>query len=269
MADVEDTTVVATEDTGLSNEAQASENDDVNLEDMDITFNDLEESEEDEAATESTKEETSEEAVVETEAVAEVTEEAKGEDTDPEAERKRFNAEMAKQRIAEKQAREAALEAQQALEAERLQNYLAEAEGDDEEYIQRQRNIEAYKLQNERAELNAERLQIGIDKALANIDLFRTGSDVAKRQLMESLDEFEATQVVKNQFGKPIEVKSDVYQYLVKKADSIRELTQAGAVQEAKTKEQTNARTITPPSRAPREPKVDKDLADFDSAIGW
>jgi hypothetical protein len=262
------------EDTGLSEAEQPAEETD--LESDELTFEDLVgKSEDDEAATESTEDEQSEEPdVTEAEVVEESQEtdteaEAEGEDTDPEAERKRFNAEMAQRRIAEKKAREEAQEAKQALEAERLQRYLSEAEGDDELLAERQREVQTYQIQVERANLNAQRLELGIEKALAEIDLFKTGSQAIRDELLNSLDEFERYNVVKDNQGRPIEVKGDVYQHLVKKADSIRKLTQAGAVLEAETRNQAKARAITPPTRTPKAPKTNKDLDDFDRAIGW
>ena len=257
------------EDTGLSEAEQPAEETD--LESDELTFEDLVgKSDDDEAATESTEDEQSEEPDV-TEVSDEQSEdtEAEGEDTDPEAERKRFNAEMAQRRIAEKKAREEAQEAKQALEAERLQRYLSEAEGDDELLAERQREVQTYQIQVERANLNAQRLELGIEKALAEIDLFKTGSQAIRDELLNSLDEFERYNVVKDQQGRPIEVKGDVYQHLVKKADSIRKLTQAGAVLEAETRNQAKARAITPPTRTPKAPKTNKDLDDFDRAIGW
>lgn len=264
MADVVDTPVEEVEDTGLSEATQASEDDDVELEDMDVSINDLEdsESEEDEAATESTEDEPSES---EDEEQSEQSE-AEGGDTDPEAERKRFNAEMAQRRIAEKQARQEADEAKNALETERLQNYLAQAEDDDELYAERQKEVETYRFQQQKAELNAEKLELGVERAMTDIDLFRNGSDAAKKLLLEALDDFEAYNIVKDKQGRPIEVKGDVYQTLVKKANSIKELTQAGAVLEAKSKEHAKARAITPPTRTPKTPKTDTDLEAFDKA---
>ena len=259
------------EDTGLSEAEQPAEETD--LESDELTFEDLVgKSEDDEAATESTEDEQSEESTVQEAEVVEESDteaEAEGEDTDPEAERKRFNAEMAQRRIAEKKAREEAQEAKQALEAERLQRYLSEAEGDDELLAERQREVQTYQIQVERANLNAQRLELGIEKALAEIDLFKTGSQAIRDELLNSLDEFEHYNVVKDNQGRPIEVKGDVYQHLVKKADSIRKLTQAGAVLEAETRNQAKARAITPPTRTPKAPKTNKDLDDFDRAIGW
>lgn len=280
---VVDTPIENAEDTGLSDAAQTSTDNDVDLEDMDITFDDLvdgdSDEEDDSAATEVSEAEQSEEADGEDEAdEADSTETqvADAEDTtenvDAEAERKRFNDEMAKRRIAEREAREAERQAKAALEAEHIRQYLAEAEGDPEEEALRKVNVEAYRLQQERAAINAERLQVGIDKALANetvMSIFKHGSDAAKRELLEALDEFEQTRVTKDAQGNPLQVNGDIYKTLVKKAESIRELTQAGAVQEAKTKDKAREKTITPPTRAPKQPKADAEIDAFDKAFGF
>lgn len=259
----QDTPVV--EDTNVPEPADTT-NDDVALEDIEISLDDEEDNEEEspasEEATEEVVEEAEEEAEEQSEAEPEATEEP--EVIDPETERKRFNDEMAKQRIAEREAKQQAKQAQAALEAERLQNYLAEAQDDADEYARRELNIEAYKIQQERANLNAERLEVGIDKAITGIDLFRTGSPAVKEELLSAVDEFEDMYVVKDQAGNPIEVKADLNQFLQKKADSIKRLIQEGAASEAKTKEMVKARTMATPSRAPKQVKADPDIDAFD-----
>lgn len=280
---VPNTPIEDAKDTGLSDATQAASDDDVELEDMTDSWDDFDDDSgdnEEAAATEESKSEQSKEDDVSEEESDEESEESEDEDdsseskdeggdTDPEAERKRFNDEMAKRRIAEREAREAEHRAKEALEAERIKQYLADAEGDPEEVAKRQLEIESYRLQQERAQMNAERLQIGIDKALANetvSKILNGASDAAKNELLSTLDDFERYQVVKDKQGNPIRVDGDVYQTLVKKAESIRQLTQAGAVQEAKTKEKARARTITPPTRAPKESPVDPELEAFDKA---
>jgi hypothetical protein len=255
----------ATEDTGLSTEAEPLEDDGVDIEDVEASFDEeaSSDSEPAEAATEAKEEEPAPETDNEPEE-AQAEPEAKEEDTDSEAERKRYNDEMAKRRIAEREAREQARQAQQTLEAERLQNYLAEAGNDEEEYNRRQLDVEAYRLQQQKAELNAERLQVGIDKAIANIDLFRTGSPAVKEELLNALDDFERYNVTKDKAGNYLEVKGDVYQYLTRKAESIKRLTQEGAVSEAKTKQNVKAKTLQVPSRTPKPAKVDPDVDAFD-----
>lgn len=271
--DEDNSPVEATEDTGLSEEAQTSTDDDVAMEDMEFTEEQLigdddSDTEENEAATESTEvEQSTEEDGAEEQSEAE---ESDKPDTAPiniEAERKRFNDDMAKQRIAEREAREEARKAKEALEAEHLRNYLAEAEGDDQELAARQLNVEAYRLQQEKSNLIQDRLAVDVDKAVSSIDLFQSGTPAEKKALLKAVETFEAMHVKKDERGNLLSVDGNLYQYLQKEADSIRELTQSGAVKEAKTKESAKARTITPPTRAPKQ-KVDKDLDDFDRAFG-
>jgi len=262
------------EDTGLSEAVETVDND-VELEDIEISFDDVEDTDTEEAATESEEEvtpsTTEEETVEETEPEVEeekseeaTDEEPEAVELDPIAERKRFNDEMAKQRIAEREARAEAKRAQEALEATHIQNYLAEARDDPEEFAQRELNVEAYKLQQERISLNAEKLQVGIDKALASIDIFVSGTDAAKEEMLAALDEFEAQYVVKDSQGRPVEVKGDVLAHLQKKAASIRKLQQDGATRQAKSKDEVKSRTVATPSRTPKQPKVDSDLEGFD-----
>lgn len=279
MADVVETPVAAEEvvDTPVEATEEAESSKDAD----ELTLADLDTEDEDESprSEESESEEVADEAEEQSEASAE--EESQDEpeadqsdktdtaDTvDVEAERKRFNDEMAKQRIAEKRARQEAAEARRQLEQERIQSYLAEAEGDAEELAFRQTAVERYQLQQERAELNRERLAVSLDRAVAEIDIFRNGTDVQKKYLLKAVDLFEAQHVKKDEQGNPLEVTADLYQFLQKEADSIRELTQDGAVREAKTKENVKARTITTPTRTPKL-KVDKDLEDFDNAFNY
>lgn len=270
----EDTSVV--QDAGPSEPIETVD-DNVALEDIEISFDDAEDDTDEEAATESEEVEPASdpepEAVEEKEPEAEsepeksedpADEEPEAAEIDPVAERKRFNDEMAKQRIAERQAREEARQAREALEATQLENYLAEVRDDPEEFAQRQLDVEAYKLQEDRINLNAEKLQVSIDKALSNIDLFSTGTPAVKERLLRAIDDFEANNVTKDAKGRPVEVKGDLLQHLQKEAASIRDLLQEGAVQQTKSKEKTKSKTLAPPSRSPKPVKTDPDLDGFD-----
>jgi len=257
--DVVDTSVSDEVDTSTNEEAQDTDTD---LEDMEISFEDGEEteesdeSEEEEPASESDKEEEEESAEdVESNDSKETEEEdTTSEEQGPsEEEIKRHNAEMAQRRIAEREARER-------LKEEAQKEYLEAAE-DDKDLALRQLQIDAY---NNKIESNSNKLQNGIDKAVANIDLFTKGSPEVKEELARSLDDFERMYVRYDQNGDPIEVKGDVFQYLQDKADSIKRLTGVGARQQIKDKSKTTARTQTPPSRAPKQPKSDPDIDAFD-----
>lgn len=256
----EDTTV--SEDTSTNEELQDT---DVDLEDDETSFEDQDDDETEEAddlgeaALEDTEpaesEEESNEDETEDEAEAEPDVEEKEVNTTSE-DVKKHNAEMAARRIAEKQAREQAKLAQQ-------QEYLQEAE-DDKDLALRQLQIEAY---NNRVDRNRSVLDSGIEKAVASIELFRDGSPEVKEELARRLEDFEAKYVKYDSNGDPIQVKGDVYAYLTNEADSIRRILSSGARQQVKAKTKAKARTETLPSRAPKEPKIDPDLAAFDEEV--
>jgi len=265
-----DTTV---EDTSVSEPStnEESQETETELEDMEISFDDVEDTDETEdlepedTDTEPLEsEEESEEDVEQTKETEESKdteeseessdEETKEEDTTSE-DTKKHNAEMAAKRIAEKQAKEKARQEQQ-------QKYLDEAE-DAKDLALRQLQIDAY---NNRVERVSNKLTNGIEKAVAGIDLFQTGPPEVKEALASSLEKFERMYVTYDSNGDPIDVKADVYEYLQTEADSIRRILNTGARNQVKAKEKAKARTETLPSRAPKEPKVDPDLAEFDKA---
>jgi hypothetical protein len=170
------------------------------------------------------------------------------------------NQEAAKRRVAEREARDKA-------KTEAQQKYLDEAE-DNRDLALRQLQIDAY---NNKVENNTSKLTNGIDKALANIDLFTKGTPAVQNRLLRALDMFEQTNVVKDENGDPIEVKGDVYQYLQEEADSIKELLGDGARQQEKSKQNQKSRTLTTPVKAPVKPKKDPMLDGFDEEVakGW
>lgn len=269
MTVIKDTADTTTEvvDTSTNEETQDTE---VSLEDDDFSFDDAadgeteesEESTEDEAATES-DEETDEESE-DDEGTQSQDDETKEEDTTSEEDKKSAAQEAFQQREADRKAKQ---EAQQALEVAQ-QDYLADAT-DDENLALRQLQVDAY---NNRVEGNLNKLENGIEKAVATIDLFQTGSAVVKKQLASSLDDFEARFVIRDSNGQPVQIKidpatgqkADVYKFLQSKAESIRELTGDGARQQQSAKKSAKARTDTIPTRTPKEPKIDPDLAAFD-----
>lgn len=265
MADEQ--SVEATE--ALAEEAQESpdlENltiDELGLDEEDDSQASEEESESGDSAEESESEEQSEDE----ESEADQSDKTDAAEEQSDADRKRFNDEMAKQRIAAKQAREEAAQARKELEDSQIQRYLDEA-GDESDLVERQAAVERYRLQQERSDLNRERLAVSLDRAVAEIDIFRSGTEVQKQYLLKAVDLFEAQHVKKDDKGNPIEVTGDLYSYLKTEAESIRELTQDGAAKEAKAKEKVRARTITPPTRAPKQ-KVNKDLEDFNRVFGF
>lgn len=248
--------------------------DDTSLEEMEFSFDDLadesteeteEQSEETEEETEAeeteedTQEESSEEEqeTEETEEQSEETEESEEKPADMSAdEQKRLNNEAAQRRIAERAKKEE-------LRNEAEKQYLEQAE-DDKDLALRQLQLDAY---NNKIERNSDKLKTGIDRALADIDLFRDGSPEVKEYLLQKVDDFEKQYVSYSSTGDPVEVKADVYEYLQKEADTIRRLVDVGARKNAVDKQKVKAKTIPRPSKTPKEPKVDPDLAAFDEEV--
>ena len=249
--------------------------DDTSLEEMDFSFDDLadesteeqseeetetEESEDEETQEEDPEEESTEESEEETEAQAdddteeETTEETK--ETKSADEQKRLNNEAAQRRIAERAKKEA-------LRKEAEQQYLEQAE-DDKDLALRQLQLDAY---NNKVERNSDKLKTGIDRALADIDLFRDGSPEVKEYLISKVDDFEKQFVTYSSTGDPVDVKADVYEYLQKEADTIRRLVDVGVRKNVTDKQKVKAKTIPRPSKTPKEPKVDPDLAAFDEEV--
>jgi len=251
---------------------------DTDLEDMEVSFDDVDDDETEEAddlgeseleldtepaeSEEESKEDEEQPEVEEsTDDSSEETDESSDEetteaDTTSEVDVKKHNAEMAAKRIADKQAREQA-------KIEQQQKYLEEAE-DNKDLALRQLQVDAY---NNRVEKHKNNLENGIEKAVSSIDLFKSGSPEVKEVLAQRLEDFERLYVDYDSNGDPVNVKGDVYEYLTKEADSIRKILNTGARSQVKAKDKAKARTDTLPTRAPKEPKVDPDLAAFDEEV--
>lgn len=266
----EDKSVVAEEAEIVADEAEASDDDDF----ADVDLSDIEDTSTEDEASAAESEESPEEDVAEEsepeeaeesqdEPEAEESEEAAEDDTpseSPEVAQKRYNDEMAKRRIAERQLQQE----RERREQENLERYLKEAEDDDVEYARRQQEIAQHQIMKERIALTSEKLQVGIDKALANIDLFKSGTPEQKEELAKRLDTFEALYVQKDQNGNFLSVNADVYQYLQNEADSIKKLSGIGARQQVKNKANEKARTLTRPVKTPKPVKADPELEGFD-----
>jgi len=262
MAD--DPSTDAAEDTSVLDDADTSTDDpEADLEAIEVEILDEPDDAKDEPEKESEESEDDAEETEEEEG-AEETEEKSEEETEsvetPEVESKALAAEAFKTREAERKLREE----QGKREDENLKRYLEEAGDDETERKERQLDVDGYNLQKERASITQEKLQVGIERAVGTIDLFQIGTDEQKEALAESLDDFEKMYVKTDKAGNPVEVTSDVYQHLLKKADSIRKLSEVGARQSRKDKSKAKTRTITPPSNKPKEAKVDPDMAAFD-----
>ena len=273
MADTTSTDTSTIEDTSTNEEDLLAE-----LEADDTSFDDVDDDDEAEGSDESdtdaeasaTEDEDDSDDDAEADAGDETDDSTESEETQPtqeqdqerilaEAERKRYNDEMARQRIAEKQAREQR-------KREEQQAYIEQAE-DQKDLALRQLQVEAY---NNKIENNTAKLQTSLERAVASIDLFRTGTPAVQQRLLRAVDQFESMHVVKDDNGDPIEVRGDVYQYLQDEANSIRELLGDGAKQQVTAKAKQKQRTLTPPVRTPKKPAVDPDLAAFDEeASSW
>ena len=264
--DAQDTSVSEVVAASTNEEAQATEADDTALEDIDISFDEAagdetdgtEDSEPETQDTEPATEEESEEDVEQPEA-----EEPEESSTESKEDIKRYNAEMAKRRIAEREAREA----KDQLEKQNLQRYLDDAGDDELERARRELDVQAHSILKDKAQLNADKLESGIERAVATIDLFRTGTPEVKEELARRLEDFEEKHVEYDKNGRPIKVTADVTEYLQKEAASIQRILKAGARTQSQAKNNAKARTDTLPTRAPREAKIDPDVQDFED--GW
>lgn len=193
---------------------------------------------------------------------------------DDEAERKRQNSEAAARRIEERdvQKAQAKLQSQvtyvqagandayqEAIDAGLTPNEAQVAAN--REATSRQTQVDTY---NNRIELATGRVQTGIDKAVASIDLFRTGTPKVKEELASALDDFEAMHVQRDANGDIVQVTGDVFQFLQKKAGSIKAIMAEGSQAQVSAKKKQKSRTFTKPTRTPKKPKGDPDLDGFD-----
>lgn len=259
---VEDTDTSATEENFDADEH-------IDLEDMEVTAEELQEIEspteelteeqtgtmEDETEKDTEAEESKEEAADESEVKPEDTPKEPSEE-----ERKAYNKMMAEKRIQEKQQREA-----KEAEIRQSQNdYITEAE-DEQVAAIRQLQVEAY---NTKVEGLTNKLTNGYQKAMADFKILSDPSPEIQAEIGDAIDAFQAKYVTIDSYGNPREVKADLYQYLQTKAQSIERLTQFGARKQVDSKAEEKSKAFTPPSRAPKEPKRDPELDAFWEASG-
>lgn len=260
------TSPVADEVASTPEAVDTSTNDDVELEDIEISLDDIEDDEsEEEAPASEESEESSEEDISEGEDTTETnTDESTDEsvkdtteeDTDSVEAIKKQNQEAYERRQAERQARQEA-------DRKAQEEYLSQAA--DEDDLQKRKNfIESYNLTEARITLNEDAIQVGIDKAFASIDLMRDKR--YSEEFAKALDEFEQVYMVRDKNGRPVEVRKDVFTHLQDKADSIRRIQGVGELKGKQDEVKQKAKTLLPPSRTPKEAKVDQDIADFDKA---
>lgn len=270
---VEDTTTEATtvaEDTSTNEDTQDTE--DVSLEDVEISFDedddDTEESDDDTEESAPTETESPEESEDDADESEDTTEDDSQDEEVPEQTDAQKAEDLAKQAY---EARKAARQAQAEAEAVRkraeeanIERYLQEAAGDEVELARREIDVQNYRLKEKTIDLNTQALQTDLMRAVNDISLFKTGSDAVKNRLLRAVDQFEASFVVKDDKGRPLEIKGDIHQYLQQEAESIQELLGDGARIQDKSKTKQKSRTMTPPAKAPKQTKSDPMLDGFD-----
>lgn len=240
---------------------------DVSIEDIEIPMEDLED-EDDE-----TEEPEVEEPVKEVTTEEEPEDDGGEEQSEPEEESEEepqpgesddTASDVAQKAFQEREERRKAKEAEQLKQKEEDQHeYLQDAE-DDKDLALRQLQVNAY---NQTIKTNKTDLQSGLNRAIADIDLIRNGTPEQQEAIVKRVDLFEKLYVTYDSNQDPIRVDGDLYQFLKEEADIIDNLSKVGARKEKKAKADTKARTFNSPSKKPPEPKVDEDLADFDTEM--
>jgi hypothetical protein len=188
-----------------------------------------------------------------------------------EEERKRHNDEMAKARIAEREARQQAEETKRVAREAELERYLKEAEHDEDELAQRKLDVREYRLKERQVQINSQALETEVTNAYNSIALFKTGTPAVQARLLRALDAFEASNIVKDNDGRPLEVKGSIYKYLQDEANAIareQEELRAELLSTRSTdKAKQSRRTTTIPSKAPQKKDKDPGQDAFDEEI--
>lgn len=222
-------------------EIDGSDEDDSTEEEQDVANSDDDSDSETESESDDTNDESTDDS--------EVAEETQSD----EEKQKQANREFAERRIQEKKQKQAQLKDSQ-------QEYVAQAEDEKDEAL-RQLQVDAY---NNKVESNTNKLTNGYERAIKDFEILSDSSPEIKAEVDKAIDDFQALHVELNALGDPVDVREDLYSFLQKKADSIQKLTRIGARQETTAKAKSKSKTFTPPSRTPKEPKEDPDLAAFD-----
>lgn len=228
-------------------DTSTNDDSDISLEDIEVTPEELEELEDKD---EDEKEDTEPDQSKEDEESEEESEETGPSDEDKQ---KAFNREMAERRIQEKRAKDQN-------QTDRQQDYLSQAE-DDRDLALRQLQVEAY---NTKVEGNTNKLTNGYEKAMKDFDILNSTDPAIKAEVDAAIDAFQALSVTIDDFGNPSEIRGDLYSYLQNKADSISRLVGIHEANKKVSKSKEQSKIITPPSKAPKEAKVDPDLVAFD-----
>lgn len=269
--------VVDTDDTNL---------DDITWEDGDEVTETTEDTESDSAATDddTATEEESEDATEDdsSDAEADTTEDSSDEDaaasetdkTDQTAaEQQTKNQEAAQRRIAERQAREQAKSqaTQEALDQSYSNAYdqaINAGFDDNQARIQAAQALTLQQLQvdayNNRVMQVTNKVTADLNSAVTQIPEFKSDNPVIRDAMLAAVDKFEAMYVQKDANGDAVQVTGELLTFLQNEAETIRKLTGLGAQQQTQDKNTQKKRTLAPPSRTPKKPKVDPDLAAFD-----
>lgn len=266
MADDEstsiDTTAEEVVDTSVTSD-DAANDDDVELEDIEVDPSDIESNDdEEEADSDESSEDTESEADTEdepSEDEATSEEEAEPELSD-EDKQKQHNREMAERRIQEKQAREERIRAAQA-------EYVAEAANSEDPLTAAVRQLEV-QTYNNTVERNETLVKNEYQRAMNDFEVLRNPDPVVQQEINAAIDAFQAQYVQIDQFGNPVAVTGDLYATLQAKADSIEKLTGIRAQRQEQSKTKEKSKVLATPNRAPKQPKVDPDLAAFDEEAG-
>lgn len=221
--------------------------------------------ESDDEATEADSEDTTDEEQTDTE--------TSQKDQEAEAERQRRNDEAAQRRIAERQAREEAKNKamQDALEqtySDAYDNAINAGFDDSQARLQAAQALSLQQLQvdtyNNRIMQVTNKVTADLNNAVTQIAEFKSDNPVIRDAMLAAVDKFEAIHVQKDANGDAVAVNGDILTFLQNEAENIRRLTGLGAQQQEQAKNTQKKRTLSPPSRTPKKPKVDPDLAAFD-----
>jgi len=288
----------ATDTSGQVDEADTSTTEDTfeSLADDDASWSDgetvetTEESDTDSAATEEeteTEEESDDDA--ETETTEDKTEEeSDSNDEDKQAsdtkaadkeaeERHQRNEEAKARRIADKEQRDQAKAkaTQEALDASYQDTYDQAINAGFDDAQARIQAAQALTLQQLQVDAYQNRvMQVtnkvtgDLNQAVQAIPEFKSDNPIVRDAMLRAVDYFEAQHVVKDANGDPVQVTGDILAFLQTEAETIRKLTGVGAEQQEQAKNTQKKRTLAPPSRTPKKPKVDPDMAAFDEAFG-
>ncbi len=238
-------------DTSVSSDNSTDDDDDVDLEDIEVSPGDVAGEDDEEQSDEpETTDEADEEVAPEEQSDDATEEEAELSEEDKQA---AFNKEMYERRQNEKQQR---LVGQQ----EKQQEYLNQAQ-DEQDLALRQLQIDAY---DNKVDRNSNSLTNSYERAMKDFDVLRNASPEIQAELDEAIDSFQAQHVSVDAYGNPTEVRADFYIFLQNKANSITKLTGIRASNQEKNKAREKSKALVTPGRAPKEAKVDPDMAAFD-----